>query len=108
MIPGEDLINSVERHVPKIDPELIKDIWRTIGVQSADERVYKVASAMMEIQMLKIVNELKSFNAHTNQNQKDQVVRTNHLSFEDLSKTMEEFDVMLRRPHFIEEKQLMS
>ena len=34
VIPREDFINSVEKHMPKIDPDLIKDIWRTIGVQS--------------------------------------------------------------------------
>lgn len=59
-------MDSVEKHVPKIDPDLIKDIWRTIGVQSADERVYKVASAMMEIQMLKIIGELKSVSVLAN------------------------------------------
>jgi len=54
--------------------------------------------------MLKIVSELKSVSTISNQNQKDASVRSNHISFEDLSKAMEEFDVMLRRPHFIEEK----
>ena len=49
VIPREDFINSVEKHMPKIDLDLIKEIWRTIGVQSCDERVYKIASAMMEI-----------------------------------------------------------
>ena len=48
IIPREDFIGSIERHMPKIETDLIKDIWRTIGVQSCDERVYKVASAMME------------------------------------------------------------
>lgn len=48
IIPREDFISSIERHMPKIETDLIKDIWRTIGVQSCDERVYKVASAMME------------------------------------------------------------
>ena len=48
IVPREDFISSIERHMPKIETELIRDIWRTIGVQTCDERVYKVASAMME------------------------------------------------------------
>ena len=43
----------------------------------------------MEIQMLKIIKELKEV-------QGDAV--SNHFSFDDLSKTMEEFDIVLRRP----------
>ena len=49
--------------MPKIDPDLIREIWKTIGVKSCDERVYKVASVMMEQQMLKIIQELKLVSA---------------------------------------------
>ena len=68
MIPTEPFIDTVEKHMPKVDPDLIKDIWKTIGVQSSDEREYKVASAMMEAQLLKIVGELKSVSQANNQN----------------------------------------
>ena len=64
VIPTEDFLNTVEKHMPKVDTDLIKDIWKTIGVQTSDERVLKVASSMLEIQMLKIVAELKSVTAH--------------------------------------------
>ena len=67
VIPREDFLGQLDKHMPKIDTELIKDIFKTIGVQSRDERVYKVASAMMEMQMLKIVSELKMVQAsHSN------------------------------------------
>ena len=62
MIPREDFLETLDKHMPKIDPDLIKDLWRTIGLQSCDERVYKVASVMMESQMLKIIGEMKMIN----------------------------------------------
>jgi hypothetical protein len=60
VIPKAALLDAVDKHQPKIDTELIKEIWRTIGLQSSDERVYKLASAMMEVQMLKIISELRA------------------------------------------------
>lgn len=48
VIPREDFLMTLDKHMPKIDPELIKDLWRTIGLQTSDERVYKVASVLME------------------------------------------------------------
>jgi len=63
VIPREDFLESIDKHMPKVDTELIKDIWRTIGLQTSDERVYKLASVLMESQMLKIISELKMINA---------------------------------------------
>lgn len=60
VIPKSELLEAVDKHQPKIDTDLIKDIWRTIGLQTSDERIYKVASAMMEVQMLKIITELRA------------------------------------------------
>ena len=103
--------------MPKIDPDLIREIWKTIGVKSCDERVYKVASVMMEQQMLRIIQELKLVSAQNaggagvssakdaaSLRTKDGSLRSSHISFDDLSKTMEEFDLVLRRPPFLEEK----
>ena len=65
--------------------------------------------------MLKIISELKMVKAsHSTAvgggaSAKDHLAlqhRSTHISFDDLSRTMEEFDVVLRRPAFIEEKQL--
>ena len=117
VIPTENLRSSLNRHMPKIDPDLIREIWKTIGVKSCDERVYKVASVMMEQQMLKIIQELKLVSAQNaggagvssakdaaSLRTKDGSLRSSHISFDDLSKTMEEFDLVLRRPPFLEEK----
>jgi len=60
VIPKASLLEAVDKHQPKIDTELIKDIWKTIGLQTSDERIYKLASAMMEVQMLKIISELRA------------------------------------------------
>ena len=64
VIPKENFLGSLDRHMPRIDLELIKDMWKTIGVQSSDERVYKVASAMIEHQMAKIMSEIKVMKQH--------------------------------------------
>ena len=66
-----------------------------------------MASAMLEIQMLKIVQELKSVAPLQLNARKEHVPRT-HVQFEDLSKAMEEFGIVLRRPAFLEEKQTAS
>jgi hypothetical protein len=41
---------------------LIKNIERDVGMQSSDERVHKLISAAVEIQLLKILEEIKSVN----------------------------------------------
>ena len=60
IIPTPDLLASIEKHQAKIDPELVAEILKTVGMQSSDERVHKMISAMVEIQLLKIVQELKT------------------------------------------------
>lgn len=49
VIPTPRFIESLETHQPKFDPELIKEIWKTIGLQTSDERLFKLGSAMLEI-----------------------------------------------------------
>ena len=79
--------------------DVIKKITSEVGMQSTDERVYKLISAIAEIQLLKIINEVKGVNVQ----QQKEPYKT-HLSFEDLSKSMEEFGVAIRRPAFLEDK----
>ena len=69
-------------------------------MQSSDERVYKVLSIIVESQLCKILSEIKEVNIAT---QKEGQHKT-HISFEDLSKALEEFGVALRRPAFLEDK----
>jgi len=49
VIPKQQFLESLEKHQPKFDPELIKEVWKTIGLQTTDERLYKLGSAMLEI-----------------------------------------------------------
>ena len=63
MIPQSELLQSLESYQPKIDPKLVEEIWRTIGLQVTDRRLLAVASAMLESQMLKIVSEVKCVNS---------------------------------------------
>lgn len=55
VIPNPDLLAELDAHQPKFDIELIQEIFKTIGVQTIDERVLKFASALLEMQMLKII-----------------------------------------------------
>ena len=71
-----------------------------VGMKSSDERVYKLISVMVEAQLCKILNEVKSVNINQ---QKQQDFKT-HLSFEDLTRALEEFGVVIRRPPFIDDK----
>ena len=65
---------------------------------------------MLEMQMLKIIQEIKSIAPHTYSARRDgrdqQVIKT-HIQFEDVAKAMEEFEIVLRRPPFLEEKQVV-
>ena len=60
VIPTPHFLEALESHQPKFDPDLIKEIWRSIGLQTSDDRLYKLASAMLEIQLLKIITEVRS------------------------------------------------
>lgn len=71
-----------------------------VGLQSPDERVYKLISVVLESQLNKIITEVKAVNI---QSQREPY--KTHFSFEDLQKAMEEFGVALRRPPFLEDRQ---
>ena len=60
VIPTPPFLEALDGHQPKFDPDLIKEIWKSIGLQTSDERLYKLASSMLEIQLLKIITEIKS------------------------------------------------
>lgn len=70
-------------------------------MKSSDERVYKMISIMAEAQLCKILNEVKQ---GTNiQSQKQQEFKST-LTLDDLSKALEEFGVVVRRPPFLDDK----
>lgn len=79
--------------------ELIERVMREVGVQTPDERVYKLMSLAIEMQLCKIIDEVKVVNIQGNK----EPFKT-HFSFEDLQKAMEEFGIALRRPPFLEDK----
>ena len=59
VIPEQNLLESLDRHQPKLSTEVVEELWSSIGLKSQDARLHKLASAVFEIQMLKIVNEMK-------------------------------------------------
>ena len=105
VIPTQTLLDSIDKHQPKVPVELIEELWGTIGLQSSDQRLQKLAAAMLEMQMLKIINETKNLqaSAKSTSDAKSQIAKTT-FTFEDMQKSMSEFGVCLRRPPFISEK----
>ena len=102
VIPTPPFLEALDSHQPKFEPDLIKEIWRSIGLQTSDERVYKLASAMLEIQMLKIISEIRSV-APSQPNYRKELIPKTQIQFDDLAKAMEEFGIALRRPAYLEE-----
>ena len=97
VIPHSELLAELETYQPKIDPHLIEELWRSVGLQTSDKRLLAVASAMVEQKLLQIIGEVKCVNTTVGPRQQN-------FSFEDLSKAMSEFGVALKRPPFIAEK----
>jgi hypothetical protein len=58
---------------------------------------------MFEMQMLKIINEMKSVQASSKPSTDSRTSKPT-FTFDDLQKTMSEFGVCIRRPPFIAEK----
>ena len=77
MIPQPDFLRLLDEHQPKIDLQVIEHLWRSAGVRTPDERVLKAASVMLEMQMAKIVQELKIVAAHSQHKQKHTGATTN-------------------------------
>ena len=102
VIPTPPFLEALDSHQPKFDPDLIKEIWKSIGLQTSDDRLYKLASSMLEIQLLKIITEIKSVAPQQPNHRKEMVPKT-QIQFDDLAKAMEEFGIALRRPAYLEE-----
>ena len=66
VLPNPNFINSLDAYQAKIDPELLKEILRSSGVDTADDRVYKVMSAMLELKLLDIIKEVRIVSGQTN------------------------------------------
>jgi len=60
VIPQKKLLDQLDLYQPKFDTSLLKEILATVGMQSIDERTYKIISIMMEAQLLKILQEVRS------------------------------------------------
>lgn len=106
-------MSSLDTYQAKIDPELIKEILKSQGVLTSDERVYKMMSAMLEIRLLDIIKEVRIVSGQSNISQPPTGQRGNdpdilqpksNLQFEELAKALEEQGVSLKRPVFLSEK----
>ena len=66
VLPQPSFVSSLDSYQAKIDPELIKEILKSQGVLTSDERVYKMMSAMLEIRLLDIIKEVRIVSGQSN------------------------------------------
>ena len=78
-----------------MSPDLLKAMLKESGTQVQDERILAVTSVLLESQMLKIVQEMKTLQGSSSKP---------HFQFDDLQKAMSEFGVAIKRPPFLSEK----
>ena len=67
VLPQPSFVNSLDSYHAKIDPELLKEILRASGVNTSDDRVYKIMSGMLEMRLLEIIKEVRIVSGQTNQ-----------------------------------------
>jgi hypothetical protein len=113
VLPQPSFVSSLDTYQAKIDPELIKEILKSQGVLTSDERVYKMMSAMLEMRLLDIIKEVRIVSGQSNISQPptgqrgtdpDILQPKSNLQFEELAKALEEQGVSLKRPVFLSEK----
>ena len=80
---------------------MVEALMNQVGLQSTDERVFKLISVLAEAQLCKILSEVKSVNL---QQLKPNEGPKTHISHEELSKGLEEFGIAIRRPQFLEDR----
>ena len=62
MIPDRDFLTTIEDYQPKVSLELVERLMQQVGMHSSDQHVHKMISVMVEAQLCKILNEVKSVN----------------------------------------------
>jgi hypothetical protein len=55
VIPDKEYVSKLEAYQPKFDTDMLKELLKQTGLQSSDERVYKMISVMMEDKLCSII-----------------------------------------------------
>jgi len=76
---------------------VIEDILKQVGLQTIDDRLYKLVAVAVEAKLDKIVQEAKEVNSQALKEPKT------HLSNDDLQKSMEDEAVYKGLPPFVED-----
>lgn len=63
MLPTATFLTSLDTYQPKIDTEMLKEIVKSAGMTTADERVYKMQAAMLEMKLLDLLKEVRNVSA---------------------------------------------
>jgi len=63
VLPTATFLTSLDTYQPKIDTEMLKEIVKSAGMTTADERVYKMQAAMLEMKLLDLLKEVRNVSA---------------------------------------------
>jgi hypothetical protein len=66
VLPTPTFLQSLDNYQAKIDPELLKEMVKSAGMTTADERVYKMLAAMVEMKLLDLLKEVRNVSATSN------------------------------------------
>jgi galactitol-specific phosphotransferase system IIC component len=60
VIPDSEYLDQLDAYKAKFSTGLLKQITKQVGLDTVDERVYKIISIMMEDKLSQIVQEVKA------------------------------------------------
>lgn len=63
VLPTPGFLTSLETYQAKVDPELLKEMVKSAGMSTSDDRVYKMLAAMIEIKLLQLLKEVRNVSA---------------------------------------------
>ena len=65
VIPDKKYIQAIEAHQAKFDIDVLKELLKQVGLNTKDERVYKIISVMMEDKLCAIIGEVQAMQAQS-------------------------------------------
>jgi len=63
VIPDAKYRGALENYSPKFDIQMLELLCKRAGLKTADERIYKMMSVLLEDKMVKILDEVGAMQA---------------------------------------------
>jgi hypothetical protein len=65
VIPDQEYLDHLSKYQTKFDTNLLRTLCKQAGLQSPDERVYKVISVMLELKLNEITKEVGAMHSQS-------------------------------------------